>query len=88
MGGECNYLLEVGRDWRLHFVEDRQWKSEFMRSWQPHDIEAVLDSAQAILLESAARLRVPVQVRLPQGLITCIRLRGCIELCDGNYRLT
>lgn len=68
MGGECNYLLEVGRDWRLHFVEDRRWKSEFMMSWQPCDIQAVLDLAQALLLESAARLRVPVQVRLAPAL--------------------
>eukprot|EP00884_Botryococcus_braunii_P003358 jgi/Botrbrau1/13022/Bobra.0389s0016.2 len=32
MGGECNYLLEVGPDWRLHFVEDARWKSDFMMS--------------------------------------------------------
>eukprot|EP00884_Botryococcus_braunii_P003359 jgi/Botrbrau1/13023/Bobra.0389s0016.1 len=30
--------------------------------WQPGDIQGVLNSAQALLLESAARLRVPVQV--------------------------
>lgn len=35
MGGECNYLLRVaGKDRRLEFVPDAEWKSAYMMSWQ------------------------------------------------------
>lgn len=64
MGGECNYLLRVsGPDKRLEFVPDREWKSPCMMSWTKEQCEALLDSAERLLLEGAHRLRLPVQVR-------------------------
>lgn len=63
MGGECNYLLRVaGPDKRLQFVPDAEWKSAFMRSWSEPACESLLDAAEALLLEGAHRLRLPVQV--------------------------
>ncbi|KAL4452320.1 hypothetical protein ABPG75_007982 [Micractinium tetrahymenae] len=63
MGGECNYLLRVcGPDKRLQFVPDAEWKSPFMMSWTGGQCQALLDSAERLLLEGAHRLRLPVQV--------------------------
>lgn len=63
MGGECNYLLRVsGPGKRLEFVPDCEWKSPFMMSWTRQQCEALLDSAERLLLEGAHRLRLPVQV--------------------------
>ncbi|KAI3438181.1 hypothetical protein D9Q98_000618 [Chlorella vulgaris] len=63
MGGECNYLLRVsGPDKRLQFVPDGEWKSKVMRGWTPQRCEALLDDAERLLLESAHRLRLPVEV--------------------------
>jgi IMP and pyridine-specific 5'-nucleotidase len=70
MGGECNYLLRVAPPGgaaprarrRLEFVPDAEWKSPTMAAWRGEDIEALLDAAQALLLEGAARLRLPVDV--------------------------
>lgn len=64
MGGECNYLLRVapGPDKRLEFVPDAEWKSPLMASWREDDIRRLLADAEALLLEGAARLRLPVQV--------------------------
>jgi IMP and pyridine-specific 5'-nucleotidase len=63
MGGECNYLLRVaGAARRLEFVPDEDWKSPVMRAWSEADISALLAAAEALLLEGAGRLRLPVQV--------------------------
>ena len=63
MGGECNYLLRVaGRERRLEFVPDEEWKSHYMMSWTEKDIQNLLHDAEALLLEGAARLRLPVAV--------------------------
>ena len=64
MGGECNYLLRVGpgKDRRLEFVPDEEWKSTFMMSWSERDIQKLLKDAEALLLEGATRLRLPVTV--------------------------
>ena len=63
MGGECNYLLRVeGPGARLQFVPDAKWKSPFMTAWSEAECQALLDDAEALLLEGAHRLRLPVQV--------------------------
>ena len=67
MGGECNYLLRVadcaaGERRRLEFVLDSEWKSPCMMSWNDQDIENLLTSAESMLLDGAARLRMPVNV--------------------------
>lgn len=63
MGGECNYLLRVTTpERRLEFVPDAEWKSPYMMSWKESDIAALLDDAEALLLEGARRLRLPVEV--------------------------
>jgi IMP and pyridine-specific 5'-nucleotidase len=65
MGGECNYLLRVGHHGaykRLEFVPDSEWKSDCMMSWKNEDIRELLDSAEAMLLDGAARLKLPVTV--------------------------
>ena len=62
VGGECNYLLRVDNDYRLRFVDDKEWKSECMLSWSEADIQAMLTDAQGILLDTAQHLRLPVQV--------------------------
>lgn len=67
MGGECNYLLRVtsckatGRK-KLEFVPDEKWKSEYMMTWQQEDIDELLSRAESMLLDGAARLRLPVDV--------------------------
>lgn len=64
VGGECNYLLRVGPspDRRLQFVEDEEWKSPYMMSWTDDDVKTVLDNAEALLVSTAAHLRLPVDV--------------------------
>ncbi|CAG9464396.1 unnamed protein product [Pedinophyceae sp. YPF-701] len=62
MGGECNYLLRCTPDCRLEFVPDAEWKSADMQQWSEDGIRETLDAAQALLLETAARLRTPVQL--------------------------
>ena len=63
MGGECNYLLRVaGPDRRLEFVPDEDWKSRYMMSWKKENIKQLLEDAEKLLLEGAARLRLPVTV--------------------------
>ena len=65
MGGECNYLLQVEPSTgHLAFVPDAEWKSKYMMSWSEDDIGQLLADAEAMLLAGAARLRLPVQVRL------------------------
>ena len=64
MGGECNYLLRVSRgaERRLDFVPDEEWKSAAMMSWSVEAIQAMLTSAEAVLRDTASRLRLPVTV--------------------------
>lgn len=65
MGGECNYLLKVapsGEGFGLEFVPEDEWRTETMRSWKDEDIQQLLDEAQALLVEGAARLCLPVQM--------------------------
>ena len=63
MGGECNYLLRaVPGSKRLEFVPEERWRTPEMLSWRDEDIAALLDDAQATLVEGAARLRLPVTV--------------------------
>ena len=65
MGGECNYLLRVTPDAskRLEFVPEEQWKSAAMMSWSEEAIQGMLTSAEAVLKETAHRLRLPITVR-------------------------
>jgi len=62
MGGECNYLLKIGEDYRLSFIPRSEWMSDILFAWDEGDIEALLDKAQSILLETAAKLKVPVKL--------------------------
>lgn len=67
MGGECNYLLRVGRQPQsgkriLEFVPDETWKSSYMMTWRQEDIDELLSNAESMLLDGAARLRLPVEV--------------------------
>lgn len=63
MGGECNYLLRVApENRRLEFVPDEEWKSSYMMTWTEADIKQLLFDAEALLLDGAARLRLPVNV--------------------------
>ena len=66
MGGECNYLLRVSRgaERRLEFVPDVEWKSAAMMSWSEEAIQGMLTSAEAVLRDTASRLRLPVTVCL------------------------
>ncbi len=73
MGGECNFLLRVrNEDMRLEFVPDSEWKTPTMLAWCEQDIQQMLDDAQTILMEGAARLSLPVQVR---------RRAACLPAC-------
>ncbi len=63
MGGECNYLLRVNSEaMRLEFVPDAEWKSAAMMSWTADDIAQLLTDAERALVQTAHRLRLPVQV--------------------------
>ena len=68
MGGECNYLLRVaGPSKRLQLVPDAAWKSAAMMAWPEDGIQQLLDAAEAVLTETAAHLRLPVEV--PPGFL-------------------
>ena len=71
MGGECNLLLRCTPEYGLEFVPERLWKSDYMLSWSQHDIDATLDAAQQILLDTAAHLSLPVRVSTPAALLLC-----------------
>lgn len=58
----CRYDVPAEQ---LKFVPDDLWKSEQMLQWEQEDIQFVLDSAEALLIDSASRLRVPVSVCCP-----------------------
>lgn len=62
MGGECNYLLKIGEDYRLSFIPRSEWMSDILFAWDEGEIEDFLDKAQTILLERAAKLQVPVRL--------------------------
>lgn len=77
MGGECNYLLRVaaGQNRRLELVPDAAWKSEPMMAWAEADISALSDAAERTLVDTAAHLRLPVQVHsrgCPSRSIACM----------------
>lgn len=56
-------MLRINRDYRLEFVDDSRWMSEFMQSWSQEDVKHVLDEAATVLLDTAKHLRLPVKVR-------------------------
>lgn len=60
-------IAPVSRSRRLEFVPDDEWKSLMMLQWQGDAIEELLDDAQEMLEATAAKLRVPVQVRGVRG---------------------
>lgn len=62
MGGECNYLLRPDENWRLQLIDPTLWQSPEMLSYKQADVEAVLDQAQSLLLESAERLGMKVEL--------------------------
>ena len=67
VGGECNYLLRVSNEYRLEFVSKKEWMSDLMLCWTKEDIRILLDEAEAILKDTAAHLRLPVEVSPSQG---------------------
>lgn len=64
MGGECNYLLRVNDDYRLEFVNDKDWMSALMLRWTKREVDDLLDEAKSILLNTAQHLRLPVKACL------------------------
>ena len=72
MGGECNYLLRVNDDYNLEFVDDRQWKSDCMLGWTEAQISQLLKDAEAVLLDTAKHLRLPVKAGLKPQIPPCI----------------
>ncbi|BBN05566.1 IMP and pyridine-specific 5'-nucleotidase [Marchantia polymorpha subsp. ruderalis] len=68
MGGECNYLLRVTKDYRLDFVPDELWQTRDMQEWSQSDVQKLLEEAEASLVSAAARLRLPVElIRKPKA---------------------
>jgi hypothetical protein len=93
MGGECNYLLRVTADAskRLEFVPEEQWKSAAMMSWSEEAIQSMLSSAEAVLKETAHRLRLPITV-WAMHCRSCPEECSCLRQCphhiqDGAHRL-
>ena len=41
----------------------QEWKSPYMLSWTPGEVEELLTAATCVLLETADHLRLPVKVR-------------------------
>lgn len=80
VGGECNYLLRVGRDYRLEFVPDTDWMSSCMLSWAGSDICRVLDEAQAVLRDTAKQLRLPVKVITLIHHVYCVGFSTLVSL--------
>lgn len=62
VGGECNYLLRVTSAYSLEFVDSKDWMSSMMQSWTADSIRKLLDEAEAVLLNTAKHLRLPVRV--------------------------
>ncbi|GBG71702.1 hypothetical protein CBR_g9114 [Chara braunii] len=79
MGGECNYLLRVGKDYHLEFVPDYLWKPAEMQNWKEEDIEALLGQAESALEAAAARLKLDV------GIIRKERAVGAVPLHPTIY---
>jgi IMP and pyridine-specific 5'-nucleotidase len=84
MGGECNYLLRaVPGSRRLEFVPEGQWRTPEMAAWREEDIQALLDEGQTILVEGAARLRLPVSVlRKPRAVGVLPRTATIYEVLE------
>ncbi|QDZ19118.1 IMP-specific 5'-nucleotidase [Chloropicon primus] len=61
MGGECNYLLKIDENYKLYFIPRSEWASCAMM-WDESEIEALLDRAQAVLLNTASKLNVEVNL--------------------------
>jgi len=62
MGGECNYLLRLTPEYRLEFVPFEEWCLPEMKFWSEDLVTDLLDDAQSLLVTSADRLRLPVEV--------------------------
>ena len=63
LGGECNYLFKYnGTTNQLEWVEETIWILDEMESWQPKDIETLLDIAQEALHDVAKSMRMKVQI--------------------------
>ena len=84
MGGECNLLLRCTPEYGLEFVPNERWKSSYMLSWSQHDVDATLDAAQQILLETAAHLSLPVTVGWHPA--APLALAGCSHSADALCR--
>ncbi|KAM3586703.1 IMP 5'-nucleotidase [Umbelopsis sp. WA50703] len=48
LGGECNFLFQLGEDYHLHFVPEETYQPETVRTWSQNaeEINAILDIAQ------------------------------------------
>merc|ERR1740124_66253 len=66
-GGECNYLLSLGRDYKLHPVKERGaggWltSTRFIRdspaNWDENDVRLLLDKAEESFNESLIELKI------------------------------
>eukprot|EP00951_Prasinocladus_malaysianus_P029678 scaffold275227_cov28-Prasinocladus_malaysianus.AAC.1 len=79
LGGECNYLVRVVPDtYRLEMVPDCEWKSEEMRQWDEKDIVALLDDAENLIREGAARLRLPIKILRKERAVGALPLQATI----------
>lgn len=77
LGGECNYLVRVvPGTYHLEMVPDEDWKDEEMMSWKEEDIKELLDNAEALIRQGAARLRLPVKVSRSALTSTLLALQG------------
>lgn len=85
MGGECNYLLRINKEYQLEFVPDEEWIGADediaeMYKWQEDDekVQAFLDRAQAFLEHLAADLSVSVDVIRKQYAVGVVPTEGTI----------
>ncbi|GAB5585968.1 IMP 5'-nucleotidase [Umbelopsis nana] len=64
LGGECNFLFQLGDDYHLHFVPQEVYQPEQVRSWSQNtdEINALLDVAQANIEKCVQDMNLPAMV--------------------------
>ncbi|GBB91347.1 hypothetical protein RclHR1_01860001 [Rhizophagus clarus] len=57
LGGECNYLFQCKEDYHLKYLPEDEYQPQYIRSWSPDQINAILDVAQENLQRCIDEMR-------------------------------
>jgi len=78
LGGEANYLFKFSPSAPdlLQYVSRKEWMLDEMRTWQEDEITAVLEIAEAALLDCVKNMRLQAQVLRKERAVGIIPLPG------------